>query len=367
MNPDFRRVAIIGVGLIGGSLGMSLCSRGLAGEIVGAGSRAENLRLAVELGAINRYAESPEEGVAGADLVIIATPVGATIPVLQLILPYLAPGAVVTDVGSTKADIVAMAECILPPDICFVGGHPMAGSEQNGVRGADPYLFENAFYLITPTGKTNHKALEKVRKLAAGVGAKVVEMAPERHDLAVAAVSHLPHVLAASLVNTVARMPESESILPIAAGGFRDTTRIAASSPLMWRDILISNRGQVLKMIRNFKSELDIFITAIEEGNTDSVQSNLEDARTARAGLPAKTKGYLPSLYEVILTVPDKPGIIAGFSACLAESKVNITDIEILRVREGEGGTIRLGFATEQEQENAILTLRAKGYPVRKR
>jgi prephenate dehydrogenase len=120
-------------------------------------------------------------------------------------------------------------------------------------------------------------------------------------------------------------------------------------------------------MIRNFKSELDIFITAIEEGNTDSVQSNLEDARTARAGLPAKTKGYLPSLYEVILTVPDKPGIIAGFSACLAENNVNITDIEILRVREGEGGTIRLGFATEQEQENAILTLRVKGYPVRKR
>jgi prephenate dehydrogenase len=284
-----------------------------------------------------------------------------------VILPFLAPGAVVTDVGSTKSEIVATAESLLPPGINFVGGHPMAGSEQNGVKGADPYLFENAFYLLTPTGKTKPEALEKIRRLAAGVGAKVVEMAPERHDLAVAAVSHLPHVLAASLVNTVARMPESESIMPIAAGGFRDTTRIAASSPQMWRDILMTNRDQVLKMIRNFRLEVDIIEKAIEKGDEESILSHLTDARAARAALPAKTKGYLPSLFEVILTVPDQPGVIAGFTACLAESGVNITDIEILRVREGEGGTIRLGFATEQEQDNAVLALRAKGYPVRKR
>ena len=367
MNPDFKRVAILGVGLIGGSLGMSLCSRGLAGEVVGAGSRVENLRLAVELGAVNRYAGTLAEGVAGADLVIIATPVSATITVLREILPHLAPGAVVTDVGSTKDEIVQTAENMLPNGIGFVGGHPMAGSEQNGVRGADPYLFENAFYLITPTAKTLPGALEKVRKLAIGVGAKVVEIAPERHDLAVAAVSHLPHILAASLVNTVARMPENESILPIAAGGFRDTTRIAASSSLMWRDIFMTNSNQVLKIIRNFRAELALFERAIEQGDTDSIQSNLEDARTARASLPAKTKGYLPSLFEVILTVPDHPGIIAGFAVCLADSGVNITDIEILRVREGEGGTIRVGFATEKEQKNAIRVLREKGYTVRKR
>lgn len=367
MNPDFRRIAILGVGLIGGSLGLSLCGRRLAGEVVGAGSRVDNLRLAVELGAVNRYAGSPAEGVVGADLVIIATPVSATIPVLCEIMPYLSPGAVVTDVGSTKAEIVRAAENMLPPGIDFVGGHPMAGSEHNGVRGADPYLFENAFYLLTPTSKTKPEALEKVRKLAVGVGAKVVEIDPERHDLAVAAVSHLPHLLAAALVNTVARLPESDSILPVAAGGFRDTTRISASSPLMWRDIFMSNRNQVLKMIRIFKSELDLFDRALEDGNIDVIQSNLEDARTARAALPAKTKGYLPSLFEVILTVPDLPGIIAGFAVCLAESGVNITDIEILRVREGEGGTIRLGFATEKEQENAIRVLRGKGYTVRKK
>ncbi|MFX4263674.1 prephenate dehydrogenase/arogenate dehydrogenase family protein [Pelotomaculum propionicicum] len=367
MNPVFKRAAIIGVGLIGGSLGMSLCSRRLAGEVVGAGSRVENLRLAVELGAVNRYAGSPAEGVAGADLVIIATPVSATLPVLRDILPYLEPEAVVTDVGSTKSEIVRAAEKILPPGISFVGGHPMAGSEHNGVSGADPYLFENAFYLITPTAATQKEALVKVKKLAVGVGAKVVEIDPERHDLAVAAVSHLPHLLAAALVNTVARMPESESVLPFAAGGFRDTTRIAAGSPLMWRDIFASNRAQVLKMIHNFRGELDLLERFLQEGEMDLIQSALEDARAARTALPAKTRGYLPSLFEVILTVPDQPGIIAGFTICLAESGVNITEIEILRVREGEGGTIRVGFATEPEQENAIRVLREKGYTVRKK
>lgn len=367
MNPVFHRAVIIGVGLIGGSLGMSICSRDLAGEVVGAGSRVDNLRLAVELGAVNRYAGSPAEGVTGADLVIIATPVSATLPVLRDILPHLAPGAVVTDVGSTKAEIVRAAEDMMPPGTSFVGGHPMAGSEHNGVRGADPYLFENAFYLITPTAATQKEALEKVKKLAVGVGAKVVEIDPEGHDLAVAAVSHLPHLLAAALVNTVAHMPESGSVLPFAAGGFRDTTRIAAGSPLMWRDIFASNRDQVLKMVHSFRGELELFEKYLQEGNLDLVQSALEDARAVRTALPAKTRGYLPTLFEIILTVPDQPGIIAGFTICLAESGVNITEIEILRVREGEGGTIRVGFATDLEQENAIRVLREKGYTVRKR
>jgi prephenate dehydrogenase len=346
---------------------MALCARKLACEVVGAGSREENLRLAVELGAIHRYAASPAEGVAGADLVIIATPVSVTIPVLNEVMPRLSPGAVVTDVGSTKAGIVREAEKILPMGVSFVGGHPMAGSEQTGVRGADPYLFENAFYVITPSSKTPSGALEKVKILAGGAGAKVIELEPERHDLAVAAVSHLPHLLAATLVNTVVRMPGSDGVLPLAAGGFRDTTRIAAGSPVMWRDIFTSNREQVLKMVRCFKAELDDFESAISEGNGEAVQKNLEYAREARRGLPARTKGYLPQLYEVVVTVPDRPGVIAGFTSVLAAAGINICDIEILRVREGDGGTIRLGFATGAEQESAVRVLGEKGYTVRKR
>ena len=175
---------------------MSCAARGWPGG--GEWDRVWMICLAVELGAVDRYAGSPADGVTGADLIIIATPVSATLSILREILPHLAPGAVVTDVGSTKAEVVRAAENMLPPGISFVGGHPMAGSEHNGVGGADPYLFENAFYLITPTADTRPAALEKIKKLAVGVGAKVVEIEPERHDLAVAAVSHLPHLLAAA-------------------------------------------------------------------------------------------------------------------------------------------------------------------------
>ena len=209
MKPEFNRVVIVGVGLIGGSLGMALCRRGLAREVVGTGSEPENLRLALELGAIHRFTVSTAGAVAGADLVIIATPVSATIPVLLELLPHLSGGAVVTDVGSTKGEVVREAERAVRPGISFVGGHPMSGSEKTGVRGADPYLFENAFYIITPTPRTPPAALESVRKLAGGVGARVLEMNPEEHDLAVSAVSHLPHLTAAALVNTAARAPGS--------------------------------------------------------------------------------------------------------------------------------------------------------------
>ncbi|BAF59802.1 prephenate dehydrogenase [Pelotomaculum thermopropionicum SI] len=367
MSPEFNRVAIVGVGLIGGSLGMAICARGLAREVVGTGSRLENLRLAVEMGAVHYFKEKPADGVAGADLVIIATPVSVTIPVLKEILPHLSPGSVITDVGSVKAGIVYQAEELVCSGISFVGGHPMAGSERSGVAGADPYLFENAYYLITPTARTGAHALEAVKRLVAGIGAKVIEMDPDRHDLAVAAVSHLPHFLAAVLVNTISQMPESNEILPLAAGGFRDTTRIAAGNPAMWRDIFMANRERLLHMIRRFRTELDLFESAIAHDQTGYVLSKLEEARRVRSGLPARSKGYLPCLFEIVAAIPDQPGALARLTAHLAGAGINITDIEILRVREGEGGTVRVGFATESEQEGSYRLLKEKGYTVRKR
>lgn len=367
MEPAFGRVAIIGVGLIGGSLGMALCAGGLAREVVGAGSRRENLLLAVEMGALHSFSDFPAEAASGAELVIIATPLSAVIPVLEEIMPALATGTVVTDVGSSKLEVVSRAGKILAGGVDFVGGHPMAGSEQNGVRGADPYLFENAYYIITPTPQTSPEALGKVRKLAAGCGAKVIEMEPEKHDLAVAAVSHLPHLLASVMVNTVAGLPESESVLPLAAGGFRDVTRIAAGNPAMWRDIFKTNREAIQMMIRIFRAGLDRFEGAMAGGEEDLIFSELERARETRLSLPARTKGYLPTLFEVVITVPDRPGIIAWFSTHLASAGINIVDIEILRVREGEGGTIRLGFGAEVDQDDAVSVLKELGITVRKR
>ncbi len=368
MAQLFKRICIIGIGLIGGSLGMAVIRRGLAGEVVGVDVGLENLDLARETGAIHRGTTDLAVGVHGADLVVMATPVGAYRNILKLITPYLTPGTIVSDVGSTKERVVRDAEELLPPQISFVGGHPMAGSEQAGVKGADAYLFENAVYLLTPTAQTNELALHKVSTLCAALGARVMTFAPEEHDRMVAAVSHLPHLIAATLVNTVGKVrQEHPSTLLLAAGGFRDTTRVAMGNPTMWRDIFLSNREHVLDLIGKFKETLSMLEEDIQGTAGDSIYRELETAREVRKQVPTKLKGYWPELYEIVITVPDQPGMIAQVAAILAEEGINISDIEILRVREGEGGTIRLGFTAPGSDEAAVRILRSKGIVAKQR
>uniref|UniRef100_A0A7C2IFF7 Prephenate dehydrogenase n=1 Tax=Ammonifex degensii TaxID=42838 RepID=A0A7C2IFF7_9THEO len=364
----FGRVAIIGLGLIGGSLGMALRRVGLAAEVVGVGRNYENLRLAVEVGAADWVTTDPKSGVAGAAVVVVAAPVSTVGPVITEIAPFLSPGTVVTDVGSTKAAIVRAVEPVAAAhSFFFVGGHPMAGSEKTGVRNADPYLFENAYYVLTPTPATDPDALEKVRQMAEGVGARVIKLAPEIHDFYVAAVSHLPHCVAAALVNTIGVLAEREAVLPLAAGGFRDTTRVAAGDAALWRDILLSNREAVLAMLGRYREVLQELADLLSAGDTAGLEEWLKKAHLLRQAVPAKSKGYLPELCEIVVTVPDEPGVIARLAGILGDAGINICDIEILRVREGEGGTIRLGFATTADQEEAVRLLREAGIETRKR
>lgn len=358
----FHQVTIIGVGLIGGSLGLALNHRHLVPKITGWDTNAENMDLALSAGAIHQKAGSLAEAVTGADLVILATPVLAAEKLLPQLAPYLKENTIVTDVGSTKNSITTLAATVLPAGVPFVGGHPMAGSEVTGMRGADPYLFENAYYLLTPTAKTNQPGLKKIRQLLEAIGARVVEIAPAQHDRTVAVVSHLPHLVAAALVNTMAAMPDCQQMMPLAAGGFRDTTRIAAGSPVIWRDIFRSNRQPVLDTITRFRAVLDEYQNLITGDDGAGLLDKLEQAQQTRLALPTRSKAYLPVLFEVLLTVPDQPGIIAHFATLLGENKVNITDLEILRVREGQGGTIRVAFATADEQKQAVQLLVKAGY-----
>ena len=362
----FKRVAIIGVGLIGGSLGLAINSRGLAGEVLGIGRSENTLELAAECGAINSSSTKPD-AVAGADLIVLATPVGATVEVLRAVVPYITPGTLLTDVGSTKTGVIKGIREILPEHSFFIGGHPMAGSERAGISGADPYLFENAFYMITPDENSRDEDLRRLRELVEGIGAKPVIMFPVKHDLSVAAVSHLPHLLAASLVNFLFDLPEGEEISPLAAGGFRDTTRIAAGDPVMWRDIFLSNREAILGLLEKFRTNINNLSQAIDSADGEEIYRLLDRARKLKLGMPARTKGYLPMLWEIVVTVPDSPGMISEIAGLLGRNGINIVDIEIMRVREGEGGTIRLGFATEDEQSGAVEILRSSGYIVIKR
>jgi len=363
-----RKVVIIGVGLIGGSLGMAVKRLNLAAEVVGVGRSEKNLRTALEVGAVDQITTDSASGVRGADLVVVATPVSAVAPVVTEISPHLAPGTIVTDVGSTKANVVRTLEPVAGDrGFFFVGGHPMTGSERSGVQSADPYLFENAYYILTRTPATDAGAIKRLRDLTESIGARVVELSPEAHDFYIAAVSHLPHCVAAALVNTIGRLEDREAVLPFAAGGFRDTTRVAAGDPVMWRDILLSNAGVILEMIERYHASLSDLATLIKTGDGVGVENWLKRAQSLRQIVPAKSKGYLPELFEIVVTVPDKPGVIARLAGILGDDGINISDIEILRVREGEGGTIRLGFATGADQEAALRLLRREGIESRKR
>ena len=251
--PLIERLAIIGVGLIGGSLARILREKGEVGEIVGIGRGEANLKRAVELGVIDRYSFDPSEGVAGADMVFIATPVCTIADITSGLAPHLQPGCIVTDGGSVKGDIVAACEPLMPAGVHFVGGHPIAGTEQSGVDASFSTLYQGRRCIITPTESTDADALAKVVRMWEIAGSEVVMMDIEKHDRVLAAVSHLPHMVAYSLVNAVGGYDRfEESILKYSAGGFRDFTRIASSDPVMWRDIALMNREALLEMMDFF-------------------------------------------------------------------------------------------------------------------
>lgn len=366
MKPLFDNVCIIGVGLIGGSMGMALCNRGLAKVVTGVDVNLNDLELAVELAAIHKGAADPVSAAADADLVVIATPVGLTLELLKRIAPVLKPGCIVTDVGSTKSMIVSEADKIMPEGTCFVGGHPMTGSEVAGVKGADRYLFENAAYILTPSENTDREAVEKIEQLAQSLGARVTKIDPCEHDVMVAAVSHLPHLVATVLVNTVDEIQKDhEGVLMLAAGGFRDTTRVASGQPLMWRDICLTNKDSILRVLDIFTGVLQKTRNQIESCDDKGLVEGFIRAREVRNTIPSKMRGYLPAAFEIVVTVPDKPGVISKLAGYLGSEGINIHDIEIMRVREGEGGTIRIALGSEADQLKAVEILRFHGITVK--
>jgi prephenate dehydrogenase len=278
-----ERLCIIGVGLIGGSLARALRAAGACREVVGSGRNEESLYRAVELGVIDRYELDFGSAVEGADVVVVAVPLGAMEGVFRAIGGRLAPGAVVTDVGSAKASVLEAARAAfggIPP--WFVPGHPIAGTERSGVEASFPGLFEGRRVILTPLAQTDRAALECVRELWERSGAQVVEMAVAHHDEVLAATSHLPHLLAYALVDALARMDESEEIFRYAAGGFRDFTRIASSDPTMWRDISLANRDAILVMLERFGEVLGHLTRAVRERDADELMKVFSRAKAAR-------------------------------------------------------------------------------------
>ncbi len=251
------RLAVVGVGLIGGSLALALKEAGAVGEVVGLGRGRANLEKALELGLIDRIAADAADGVAEADVVFLATPVMTLREAAAALLPHMKAGAVLTDGGSVKGTVVQEIEPLLPPGVHFVPGHPIAGTEKSGAEAAFATLYRNRRCILTPTPRTDAAALDLVRRMWELVGSRVVLMDVEKHDRVLAAISHLPHMVAYSLVNAVSSYDRyEENILEYSAGGFRDFTRIASSDPTMWRDIALTNREALLEMVERFEVSL---------------------------------------------------------------------------------------------------------------
>lgn len=284
-----ERLALLGIGLMGGSLARALRRAGAVGEIVGCARNTADLGTAVELGVIDRWTTDPAEAVAGADVVMVAVTLGATEQILAKAAPALEPDAVVTDVGSTKGSVVAAARRVLGPAIArFVGGHPIAGSERTGVEASFADLYVNHRVILTPLPENDLQAVAKVRAMWESCGAIVTEMDVAHHDEVLAATSHLPHMLAYALVDALVGMSTSGEIFDYAAGGFRDTTRIAASSPEMWRDIALANAPAVLAMCDRFEATFGAVRAAIAAGDGEALRTIFARAKAARERLPLR-------------------------------------------------------------------------------
>jgi cyclohexadieny/prephenate dehydrogenase len=283
--PLFKTIALIGFGLIGGSIARAAREQGLAGEIV-ATARSANTRTRVkELGIVDRVVETNAQAAKDADLVILCIPVGACGAVAREIAPVLKPGAVISDVGSVKGAVVREMAPHLPANVHFVPAHPVAGTEHSGPDSGFAELFANRWCILTPPDGSDADAVERLRAFWAGLGARVEIMTPDHHDLVLAITSHLPHLIAYTIVGTADELAQvtSSEVIKFSAGGFRDFTRIAASDPIMWRDVFLANKDAVLEMLGTFNEDLSKLTRAIRRGDGEALVPEIPCHRQSAA------------------------------------------------------------------------------------
>lgn len=287
MTVIYQKVALIGLGLIASSMAHAMRAKGLAGQIVGHAKSAETRAVALEIGLCDQVFATAAEAVAGADLVVLAVPVGAMAAVAAEIGPHLAAGATVSDVGSVKQAVIAAVQPHIPMGVHFIPGHPMAGTEYSGPRSGFATLFDNRWWLLTPAADTDNQALNRLRDLVHAMGAKVDTMDPAHHDLVLAVVSHTPHLIAYTMVGVadhLAQVSNSE-VIQYSATGFRDFTRIASSDPTMWRDVFLTNKDAVLDILGRFAEELFVLQRAIRMGDGDQLFDYFTRTRAIRRGI----------------------------------------------------------------------------------
>ncbi len=354
------KVFVIGLGLIGGSLAMAIRHAHEHAHIVGYDVNTKNIELAKFLGIINHNVDTIEEGARDADLIILAVPVDQTEKiVVSLADMELKSDVIITDAGSTKGTVVKAAKCLEERGVTFIGGHPMAGSHKSGAAAAKPHLFENAFYLLTPSENSNSEAVEQLEEWLKGTRAHFIVVSPQTHDWLTGVISHFPHIVAAGLVTQAKNYSqENELVSRLAAGGFRDITRIASSSPEMWRDILLHNRDILLSLLDDWLKEMTNIKELILSRNSEEIYRFFSEAKTFRDEMPISSKGAIPAFYDLYVDIPDTPGSVAEITSLLAKEEISITNIRIIETREEIYGVLVISFQNDEDRVRAAEAIK---------
>ena len=360
---EIKKIAIYSVGLLGASIGAALKKSGFNGEIIGI-SGEQNIKDALSADAIDKgfgYDETANI-LADTDLLFLCSPIETIMETIKKIAPLkLKEGMLITDIGSTKNSIVAAAQKYLPANVKFVGGHPMAGSEKHGAKSADPFLFQNAVWVLH--SEDRRVAEDFGAFLEKYLGCKTKYIAPQTHDAIVAMVSHVPHIVAVGLVNTAEKINSKiDGTLDLAAGGFKSLTRIASSPYKMWHDIFKTNQEANLEILDCFIEEMKELRQNLKE---ETLENSFENAAKTRAKLAENQKGFVHKLYRIIVIAEDKPGFLAKIFTILANAGLNVSDIELLKVREGDAGSFMFAFIDEAGAQKAVDLLHEAGFLAR--
>jgi len=353
-------VTVIGLGLIGGSICYSLKKNGINTKGV---SKKDTIKKAFDLGIIDSGYEYSEikDALDGSNFVFICTPLMDIKERIPDVIGTAKKGTIISDVGSTKAFICHTAEKCLNNFVYFIGGHPMAGSEKRGIENANPYLFYDAVYVLTPLNGTPRRIVKNLSSLISLMGAKVMILDPDLHDRIAASISHLPQLLAVLLTNHIADK-DNDLYRNLAAGGFRDMTRIASSSYEVWNDIIKTNLAEIKLSLKDFQKEIKDLDDNLE--NEKYLFKAFERANKERRTIPKYSKGFLKTLFDVRVNIKDKKGELARITNIIYYHNINVKDIEIVNIREGEGGILRIGFSEKADALESAKILKRIGYEV---
>ncbi|GIO22628.1 prephenate dehydrogenase [Oceanobacillus sp. J11TS1] len=356
-------VLIAGLGLIGGSIAKAIKKQS-EHYIIGFDIQKNTLGFALDHNIIDEASTNFEEAALQADIIIISAPISETIQLIAK-LDGLAftKDVIVSDTASVKSSILIAAKELTNQSIRFIGGHPMAGSHKKGIEAAKEHLFENAIYVLSPLDNATEENVNTLRGVLASTKSNFVVLQSEEHDEMTGVISHFPHLIASSLVHQARKWEKKHAFLPkLAAGGFRDITRIASSNPVMWQDIFYHNQSKMSAMLEDWIIEMEHLKKMIEENEKEEVITYLDSAKNYRDGLNEGERGAIPAFYDVYVDIADQPGAIAEVALILANASLSIKNIEILEVREGITGALRLSFYTKEEQEAGQKVLRQRGF-----